>query len=131
MVLVDAPIWSEFFRRGTPRADVAAELRRLVEEGEALLVGPVRQEILSGIGNAKHFEKLRGALRGFRDAPLVTGDYDLAAAMFNRCRAEGVQGSNTDFLICAVSERLEAPVFTLDQDFLAFQKILGIQLHPE
>ncbi len=131
MVLIDTPIWSEFFRRGDPRADVADELRRLVEDGQALLVGPVRQELLSGIGNAKHFEKLREALRGFPDAPLVTGDHELAAAMFNRCRAQGIQGSNTDFLICAVSVRLKAPIFTLDQDFLAFQKSLGIQLHPE
>jgi hypothetical protein len=32
---------------------------------------------------------------------MPTSTYELAAECFNTCRAQGVQGSNNDFLICA------------------------------
>lgn len=35
-------------------------------------------------------------------------------------KAKGVQGSNTDFLICAVANRLKFPIFTTDNDFKKF-----------
>jgi predicted nucleic acid-binding protein len=32
-------------------------------------------------------------------------------------------------LICAVAERLEAPIFTLDRDFEHYRDILGTELY--
>ena len=49
--------------------------------------------------------------------------------MFNRCRRRGVQGSNTDFLICAFSLRRKLSIFTTDGDFEHYAKIVDIQLH--
>jgi predicted nucleic acid-binding protein len=40
-----------------------------------------------------------------------------------------VQGGNTDFLICAVSLRRKISVFTTDQDFNHYAKILPLKLH--
>jgi predicted nucleic acid-binding protein len=128
-VLVDTPVWSEFFRRAAPQSRVTDAFRVLVEEGEAVLIGPIRQEILSGVKDGKQFDRLRLALRAFPDEQISTEDHEQAAILFNRCRAQGIQGSNTDFLICAVSQRLEAPVFTLDRDFDLFAKALPIKLH--
>ena len=51
----------------------------------------------------------------------------MAAAFFNACRKKGVQGSHTDFLICAVRTE-QAPVFTLDRDFERFAKPLNVAL---
>jgi predicted nucleic acid-binding protein len=129
MVVVDTPIWSEFFRRSVAQAPVVDALTKIVAKGDAVLIGPIRQEILSGIRDASQFERLRTALRAFPDFPTETGDYELAATMFTRCRTRGVQGSNTDFLICAISVRLGASIFTLDQDFEHFARILPIRLH--
>ena len=42
---------------------------------------------------------------------------------------EGVQGSNTDFLICAAAERRGLPIFTTDADFTRFARLLPIELH--
>ena len=33
-------------------------------------------------------------------------DYELGAELHNTCRRKGVQGSSTDFLICAMSVQL-------------------------
>jgi predicted nucleic acid-binding protein len=49
--------------------------------------------------------------------------------MFNLCRAKGIQGSNTDFLICAVAVRHDFTIFTTDGDFRLFAKCLPIVLY--
>jgi predicted nucleic acid-binding protein len=55
----------------------------------------------------------------------------MAAQFFNICRAKGVQGSNTDFLICAVAVRWQLAIFTTDGDFTLFAKHLPIVLHEK
>jgi len=71
---------------------------------------------------------LSAALAAFPDEPIVAADYVQAAAMFIECRARGLQGSNADFLICAVAHRLSAPIFTLDKDFERFAEVLPVDL---
>lgn len=56
-------------------------------------------------------------------------DFELAAEYFNLLRSKGIQGSDTDFLICAVSVNHQLPIFTLDKDFELFKKHLPIMLH--
>jgi predicted nucleic acid-binding protein len=53
-----------------------------------------------------------------------------AAQFFNVCRAKGIQGSNTDFLICAVAIRNKLAVFSTDRDFAHFSKHLPIEIYP-
>lgn len=53
-------------------------------------------------------------LRPFPDLPIDTEDYERASLFFNRCRARGISGSAIDLLICAVSFRFAAPVYTTD-----------------
>lgn len=127
-VLVDTPVWSDFFRRVQPNPVIGKRLQGLIESGEALLIGPIRQEVLGGVSDTRHFQRLSASLRAFPDEPLATEDYERAAAMFNQCKKKGIQGSNTDFLICSVAIRLEAPIFTLDRDFSRFQSALPIRL---
>ena len=128
-VLVDTSVWSLAFRRRAPAHAFVDELRRLIINGRAALVGPVRQEVLSGIRDLTAFERLRDRLGAFPDEPLTTADYERAAEFFNACRAKGLQGSNTDFLLCAVSARRRMPLLTTDQDFLRYATVLPIAVH--
>ncbi len=134
-VLVDTSVWSLALRRPTKhqlspeqRATVNA-LGDLVRDGRAVLIGAVRQELLSGIKTESQFDVLRNSLGAFEDVLLTREVYESAAQAFNNCRANGVQGSNTDFLICAVSLRHQIPIFTLDGDFLMYQRWLPVQLY--
>lgn len=129
MVLVDTPVWSEFIRRNRPNAVVANTLEKLIEAGEASIVGPVRQEVLSSIRDPAQFARVRSELRVFRDVPLLTYDFEDAAAMYTQCRSRGIQGSHTDFLICAVAARFEASIYTLDHDFTRYSEVLGVRLY--
>lgn len=130
-VIVDTAIWSLALRRSTP-VDHASieELKNLIADRRARLIGPIRQEVLSGIREAAQFDRLRERLAAFPDLSLTEEDFVTAARFFNSCRARGVQGSSTDFLICSVSVNHRLSVYTTDQDFLHYQKHLPIRLHP-
>ncbi len=130
-VIVDTSIWSEALRKiQTPtRASYTSELKELISEGRVVLLGSIRQEILSGIRHSDQFENLKSQLSSFEDHPITSQDYELAAELFNQCRSKGIQGSNTDFLICAVSLRNRFSIFTTDLDFKHFSKHIKIHLY--
>jgi predicted nucleic acid-binding protein len=93
------------------------------------IIGAVRQELLSGVKSTQQFEQLRDHLRAFPDLELESADYEEAASYFNQCQARGIQGSNTDFLICAAAVRRELSIFTTDKDFKHFARVLRLALH--
>ena len=130
--LVDTPVWSAALRRRRVQRRIesgtVALFEELVREGRVLLLGPVRQELLSGIREKKQYDQLREGLRAFDHIPIVTEDYERGADFFNRCRRKGIQGSHIDFLICAVSSRLSSPIFTTDRDFEKYARHLDIKL---
>ena len=129
-VLVDTGVWSLALRRRKISQDPAAlELRELIREGRAHLIGPIRQEVLSGIREKAQFERLRAHLREFPDLQVRTADHERAAEFFNICRSRGVQGSNTDFVICAIADRYGMAILATDGDFPLFVPHLPIQLH--
>lgn len=130
-VVIDTPVWSLALRRqklSPAETSWRQKLASLIRAEAAVLIGPVRQELLSGIADVRKFEAVRRHLRGFGDVTTGTSDYERAAAMNNRCRKQGVQGSPVDFLICAVAERLRATILTTDRDFQRFAKLLGVKL---
>ena len=130
-VLVDTCIWSLAVRRHSvdKESDVVRELRALIAEGGAVVIGPIRQELLSGIRHPAQFKELRSRMRAFPDLKLESADYERAAEQYTECRRNGIQGSNTDFLICAVAERIQAAIFTIDDDFVHLSKLLPIRRH--
>lgn len=130
-VLVDTSVWSlALRRRKAVSAGVQVQaLTELIREGRVLMIGPVRQELLSGIRDKAQFDTLREQLGAFPDEALHETDFEHAAICYNRCRERGVQSSNTDFLICAVALRRNIPVFTTDKDFERYSGVLGIGLY--
>ncbi len=129
-VLVDTPIWSECLRRSsTPREPYRAELTRLIQNGLVEIIGPIRQELLSGVKEPSQFERLSKMLSAFSDLPLDTDLFVEAARFNNLCRAKGVQGSGTDFLICAVAVKYGLDIYTTDRDFQRYATHLPISIH--
>lgn len=129
-VLVDTSVWSlALRRRGDADHPAVLELRSLVAHGRVAIIGPIRQELLSGMRSREAFDRLREHLQPFDDEALVTEDFERAAEHYNLCRGRGVQGSNTDFLICSVAERRQFPILTTDADFARFARVLPITLH--
>ena len=129
---MDTTIWSLALRRQRPMPKerlLVAELTELIKELRAVLIGPVRQEVLSGIPDPAKFELVRQHLDAFDDLPILEADYEEAARVFNTCRKKGVHGSHIDFLICAVAIRHSAAVFTTDKDFTNYSMHVDLVLH--
>lgn len=134
IVLVDTPIWSLSLRRKPTDLNRREEvlvgaLRDLIQQGRAQIAGPIRQELLTGIREQERFRKLKNALRSFPDPVLDAGDYEEAAHMSNRCRAQGISGSAVDFLICAVAHQHSWQVFTSDLDFQNYAKVVPVNFY--
>lgn len=131
-VLVDTDIWSEMLRKRTGEwSRQVLTLMHLIDEGETgiVVIGAVRQEVLSGVRERSQFERMRDLLAEFPDRPVGTTEYVLAAEFFNTCRSRSVQGSNTDFLICACSASWGVPILTKDADFALYAQHVPVQLY--
>ena len=132
-VLIDTSVWSLALRRRAealrPREGLhVATLGRLIDEHRVLMIGPVRQELLSGIRHPEQFARLRERLRAFPDEALVSEDYEAAAEMGNHCRGEGLATSTVDLLLCAATIRRAAALFTTDEDFTRYAEVLPLEL---
>jgi len=130
-ILVDTSVWSLAFRKKEKTAKEQGIVNLLVEFTRDLktrIIGPIRQEILSGFSDRIKFEKVRSSLAIYSDVKIDTKDYENAADYFNTCRRNGIQGSHIDFLICAVAVNNDLSIFTLDKDFENYQKYLSIKL---
>lgn len=128
-VLVDTPIWSYALRshNKTYQAEINA-LISLIQDQRAILIGPIRQEILSGYSELRHYRIITEKLSFFENTPIVDADYEQAAEFSNSCRKRGIQGSHIDFLVCAVANRIDVPIFTNDDDFGHYRNIIPIRL---
>jgi hypothetical protein len=134
IVLVDTSIWSLAFRR--KQHDLSAEqeqhldeLKQIIAEGRARLLGSVRQELLSGIRVSQDFVRLQNHLRFFPDVIIDTDDYEEAASIGNRCRAHGIAVTAVDMLLCAVAVRRGWAICTSDRDFERYSKHTPIVLY--
>jgi predicted nucleic acid-binding protein len=118
--LVDSCVWSLLLRRKDKSALSGDEqqkvmlLRNAIQDGRVAIIGPIRQEVLSGVKDSAQFEKLRRSLEAFQDEPLTTPLYEDAARLFNLCRSRGVECGRVDMLLCAVVARKHWSILTTD-----------------
>jgi len=127
-ILVDTCIWSQVLRKRTPDLNLTKQLKDFIYDGRVVMIGPIRQELHSGISNSSQFNKLKQTLSFFEDIILKTDHFIKAAEFSNLCRKNGIQGSTTDFLICAVANLEKLCIFTVDNDFIKYNKYLKIKI---
>jgi predicted nucleic acid-binding protein len=135
MIIIDTTIWSKAYRRrkvsklSMEDQRTINELLDILDKEEEILIGSVRQELLSGISDRGSFDNLKDKLDGFNNYEAQLADHDLAAEFYTTCLSNGIQGSQTDFLICAVAYRYNSEIFTEDKDFSNYKKYLPIKLY--
>jgi predicted nucleic acid-binding protein len=106
------------------------QLRDLIVDGDAILLGSVRQELLTGISDPGTFEMVRRRLEGFENLTPEIADYERGAEYANQCTRVGIATTTTDMLICAVAAARDLPILTTDGDFIHYARKLPIQLYP-
>ncbi len=127
-VLVDTCVWSQVLRHKNPNPELTKKMKDLINDGRVCIIGPIRQELLSGIPDIRQFNQLKELLCSFEDIPLKTEHFLKAAEFTSICRSKGIQGSSIDFLICAVAYSENLMIFTTDNDFENYKKYLSIKL---
>ena len=133
-VVVDSNVWSFAFRRkasnlSAPESIIVEQLRTLISSDQAILIGPIRQEVLTGIRSHAQFHVVRQKLALLPDTPIQSEDYIVAAEFGNRCSANGLAPAAVDLLLCAVAHRLEAPVFSTDNDVQRYSRVLPVEVY--
>lgn len=129
-VLVDTCVWSLSLRRknmadlGVDDQNMLKSLIEAIEDHRATIIGPIRQEILSGIRDKMQFAKTEKLLEPFLDEEIIAADYIEAARAFNLCKDRGVQCGAVDILICAVAARNRWSVLTHDQGLKRCMEVL-------
>jgi predicted nucleic acid-binding protein len=127
VILVDTSAWAEF-----DRATGSAVDRRLTEliesDGPVAVTEPVVMEVLAGARTAGAEQQLRRLLAAFRLLRFdLVADFEGAARVYRRCRAQGVTPRGLiDCMIAAVALRHEAAVLARDRDLEAVAAVVGL-----
>ena len=133
-VLIDTPVWSLLFRRDQKKLNsrevrAVDDLRQIVQDKRARVIGPIRQELLSGVRSVDQFERLQHRFRDFEDEPLITADYEFAAEINCKCRTIGIATGAVDALICSVANSRGWEIFTFDKDFTRYNKAVTLRIY--
>jgi predicted nucleic acid-binding protein len=133
-IIVDTSVWSLAFRKqklSFENKKSLENLSELINDLKVIMIGPIRQEILSGISDYNKYQELKDKLSALSDFNIKTNDYETAAHFYNLCRKNGVQGSHIDLLICAVGYNNSFPIFTFDKDFVSYRIHIPIKIYNE
>jgi hypothetical protein len=133
-VIIDTSVWSLAFRRSEAdlnpvERNIRSELAELIRETRARVIGPVCQELLSGIRERKLFDLIWGDMSSFYEEPLTLVDFRRGAEIANGLRSRGLTAHLVDSLICAVAMDREFSIFTTDEDFRQYSKHIPIKFH--
>lgn len=133
MIVVDTSVWSLVLRRRrVPQDDPSVEaLRNHLEKGdEVALVGPILQELLSGVKDPAIFAHLEAEMERVPLVGLDRRTYADAARLTNRCQQAGFQPGPVDALIAAACVEHGFPLLTADAHFLEIAKYCPLVVLP-
>ena len=133
MILLDTGVLSAVLRRrrrGEREERLLAKVTALLESDEPVaLPGVVFQEILSGIAERAHFERVLAGIRESFPIVLATeADHEEAAELVNMAAGRGIAVSAADALIASQSMRTGAVLFTIDPDFGRLASLCGLRI---
>lgn len=131
-VIIDTSIWSMALRVQKDTEETRRmrhELSELINEGRVVLLGVILQEILSGVKTVEDYNTLVEIFNAFDIELSNRKYYEKAAEFFNKCRRKGIQGSHIDFYICAYASVNNCQIFTKDNDFVNYSKIIDLNLY--
>ena len=129
MTLVDSSAWIEYLRDTGSLACLRVD--ELLEGGDIAICDPVRMEILAGARDESQLSTLRRFMSRATGITVQPSDYDNAAALYRRCRQNGITiRSQIDCLIAAVAIRAQIPILHHDSDFTALARHTNLTTDP-
>ena len=130
MILVDTCVLSEAYRKKKTNEfgkEVESFHQMILDDWPIGIPGIVFQEFLSGLKNARKFEKARQAVEGFPIVLADQEDHQLASQIRTQCLSKGVSAHGIDCLIAATAINRNSRLLTYDKDF-AISKVCHLKL---
>jgi predicted nucleic acid-binding protein len=122
-ILADTSMWVDHLR------DTDTALGRVLITGSSVAyTEPVLMEVLMGARNHSEWRTLRRFLTGAELIPFESiADFEGAARINRRGRANGITLSKFDCLILAVAKRTRAALMTRDQRQADLARLIGVE----
>ncbi len=123
-ILVDTSVWIKFFRFSTAAESI--HMDGLLQAKAVCTCAPIRVEILSGARNDRerlHLRELFSAIP-VKELPLDLWE-KVEEARFTLAR-KGHQASLVDLSIASTAAHHQVPLWTLDEDFVAIQRVVRL-----
>ena len=114
-VVPDLDVWMRAFTRLDPDPRAVHAFRELVRARRVLLVGWIRQELLSRLDDERQAARLAWMLSGFPEVVLRPDDHLRAAEQVRRARRSGAVLPARAALLWAVAARIGARIWSLDR----------------
>ena len=126
MILVDTSAWVEFLRgTGSPACERVDQLLG----GDIATCPPVSMEVLAGARSESHLRGLRSLIALATSLPVEPAQYEHAALLYRRARAEGrTVRSLVDCLVAATAIDHDVPLLHADRDFGAIAATSSLRL---
>jgi len=125
VIVVDTSVWIAAERGRDPA--ILADLRGLIAADEVALALPVRAELRAGVAARDRQRFLRG-LSGLPVARPTDDTWTTVEKWIDRAAEHGQTFSQTDMLIAALADELDALVWTLDKDFARLENLKLVRL---
>jgi predicted nucleic acid-binding protein len=130
VILADTSAWIEY-DRATGSA-VHVRLRELIGTEGIAVTEPVIMEVVTGARTDAREQDLRRLLARFQllhfESP---ADFDIAAAIYRRCRTAGITPRGmVDCMIAAVALRTGSVLLAHDVDMGRMAQVVGIEMDP-
>lgn len=115
LLLPDVDLLRKAFDRHDPNPLVVNQVVASVEQRRLLLLGWVRQGLISRAQNAPEAARVARALASFPDLPILPSDHVAAAFLNQRLRQRGVLIQPAQALHWVMADRIDAHIWSLDQ----------------
>jgi predicted nucleic acid-binding protein len=113
-VIADTCIWIEYFRG---KSAISEALKKLIENGEVFVSGPVIYELIQGAKNKNDSFVIKEALQSLPVLEVTHEIWLLAGDLFFDLRRKGITLPPSDVLLCAVAITAGCCLFTMDKHF--------------
>ncbi len=127
-VLPETDIWFRAFSRKDPDPLTVHAMGQLIRERRVVLVGWIRQALLTRARDERQLTRLRWALSGFPEVVVRPVDHELAASLTRRLRDHGQLLAPWPALLWAISDRLGGEIWSRDRVWLGLAD-QGCPLH--
>ena len=117
LVIPDVDIWHRAYSRLEPDPQVVHEFAQLARDRRILLLGWVRQTLLSRVRDERQYTRLVWVLGGWPDLPLRSRDHEQAADLGRRMRSMQTTIPPWNALVWVVAERVGAQVWSSDRSW--------------